>query len=462
MPVFDNSVSTDTLIALDLDRADIKTMEVHNNGLELIIDVELNPKEHQCPICSTKTSRIKGYQYKTINHSILNNTPCTIHYRARRYMCTLCGKTFLENNPFAQKGSKLSVATVYNVLADLKNPALTFSYVASKHHISQSTVANIFDRHINIPRRPLPECICFDETYAFKSERSNYICVLVDYKDKKIIDILPSRRMDTLMDYFFSIPLEERKNVKYVSYDMWHTYRTVAKTMFPNSVGIVDKFHVLQEFTRKATRVRIRIMNKNKKIKDTLEEEAKELKKQNLKLPPEKQEMLIEARKNYYILKKFDWMLFSKNKDILDPNKEKKMNHALNQYCNLYDLFTFLENTDKDMTELIDLKDALYDFYSKSTYEEAKTKINELIIRFRTSKVPELVTFSKTLTLWKPEIINSFIIIPGINKKMNNALIENRNKTIKLLKHSSNGYTCWSRFRNRVLYTLNSDEEIKL
>lgn len=155
-------------------------------------------------------------------------------------------------------------------------------------------------------------------------------------------------------------------------------------------------------------------------------------------------------------------MIFSKNKDILNPNLEKKMNHALGQYCNLYDLFNLLENTDEDMTEMINLKDELYDFYEKCTYEESKAKINELIIDFRSSSVPELVSFANTLTQWKPEIINSFIIIPGINKKMNNALIENRNKSIKLLKHSSNGYTNWKRFRNRVLYTINDDEKFKL
>lgn len=462
MAIFDSTISNDTLIALDLERADIKSMNIYNDGEGLTIDVELNSKPHKCPVCSTETSRIKGYQNKIIRHSILNNTPCIIDYRARRYICPLCGKTFFENNPFTNKGSRLSVATVYNVLADLKNPALTFSYVASKYHISQSTVANIFDRGVNIPRRTLPECICFDETYAFKSDRSNYICVLVDYKDKKVIDILPTRRMQDLTDYFYNIPLEERKKVRYVSFDMWQTYRSVAKTMFPNCVTIVDKFHLLQEFTRKATRVRIRIMNKNKKIKDELENEARRLKKEKKKLPPDKQEKLIQAQRNYYILKKFEWMIFSKNKDILNPNLEKKMNHALGQYCNLYDLFNLLENTDEDMTEIINLKDELYDFYEKCTYEESKAKINELIIDFRSSSVPELVSFANTLTQWKPEIINSFIIIPGINKKMNNALIENRNKSIKLLKHSSNGYTNWKRFRNRVLYTINDDEKFKL
>ena len=42
------------------------------------------------------------------------------------------------------------------------------------------------------------------------------------------------------MDYFFSIPLEERKKVKIVSFDMWETYRFVSKIMFPNATCATD------------------------------------------------------------------------------------------------------------------------------------------------------------------------------------------------------------------------------
>ena len=87
----------------------------------------------------------------------------------------------------------------------------------------------------------------------------------------------------------------------------------------------------------------------------------------------------------------------------------------------------------------------------------AESRLNELIITCRTFNVASLQKFSDTLTQWKSEIINSFIKIPIINKKMNNGLIENRNKSIKLIKHSSNGYTNWNRFRARVLYSLNDN-----
>ncbi|MEG0743787.1 MAG: transposase, partial [Erysipelotrichaceae bacterium] len=92
----------------------------------------------------------------------------------------------------------------------------------------------------------------------------------------------------------------------------------------------------------------------------------------------------------------------------------------------------------------------------------AKSDLEDIILLCRTSNTKELQDFSNTLCEWKQEIINSFIKIPSINRKMNNALIENRNKSIKLLKHSSNGYTNWNRFRSRVLYSLNDDIHMKL
>ena len=67
-------------------------------------------------------------------------------------------------------------------------------------------------------------------------------------------------------------------------------------------------------------------------------------------------------------------------------------------------------------------------------------------------------SFANTLTNWKKEITNSFIIVVDkTNRKMNTDNVENRNKSIKLLKHASNCYLNWERFRNHVLYTLNED-----
>ncbi len=466
MPSFDLSAPSlqlkDFLAAFGLDHANIKVIRIYHDSSSLCVYVELNIKEHLCPVCHSPTTKVKGYQMKKINHAVLNPVPCIIHYRARRFICPLCDKTFYEHNPFVSDHLKVSVATVYNVLQELKRPQATFSFVAQKYHMSASSVANIFDKHVQPHRRTLPQCLCFDETYAFKSTDSDYICVLLDYVNKKIVDVLPSRRKRYLVDYFHNIPLKERKNVKYVSFDMWFTYRDIAKLMFPDCICIVDKFHVLQELSRKVTKVRIDVMNRNKKIKDDLDKKRKALKSDHLSLSPDDEVKLDIAKRNYYLLKKFDFVLFSNNRRIFDPNCEKQFNRVMNRYLNLYDIYHLILKIDPLLDEAVEIKDIIHAFYKNCKYENAKKELEDIIILCRSSNVKGLQDFSNTLVQWKQEIINSFIKIPSIDAKMNNALIENRNKAIKLLKHSSNGYTNWERFRSRVLYSLNDDISFKL
>ena len=67
----------------------------------------------------------------------------------------------------------------------------------------------------------------------------------------------------------------------------------------------------------------------------------------------------------------------------------------------------------------------------------------------------EMIEFGNTLSKWKYEIVNSFV--PANGRRISNGLIENRNKAIKLLKHSSNGYLNWNRFRTRIMFSLNND-----
>ena len=445
----------DFLIAFGLDYVNCQSIDISHDDDSIIVHLTLSPRAHLCPVCSTSTSKIKGYSLRKIKHSVLHPLPCIIHYRARRYVCPVCAKTFFEHNPFISGNLKVSVATVYNVLKELKRPENTFQSVANTFHMSPSSVSNIFDKHIQVGRLPLSDCICFDEVYAFHSDTSDYVCVLLDYSSKNIIDLLPSRKKRFLSDYFYTIPLDERKRVKYVSFDMWHTYRDITNVMLPNAKCIVDKFHVLQDLHRRVDRVRIDVMHHFNSIINQLKQKKVILKQNQQSLSPEEQDLLQTADINYYLLKKFDYLLYKTK--TLDPNAEKRLNRKLNRYLNQYDTYHLILQIDPILKEAIEIKDDIHYFYRHNTYENAESRLNELIITCRTSNVASLQKFSDTLTQWKSEIINSFIKIPSINKKMNNALIENRNKSIKLIKHSSNGYTNWNRFRARVLYSLNDN-----
>lgn len=89
---------------------------------------------------------------------------------------------------------KMSTLTVYNVNEDLKSATATISDIAVRHDLSTTTVMSLFDKFINISRLTLPRVLCIDEVYAFKSDISKYVCVLVDFVEHTTIDLLETRK----------------------------------------------------------------------------------------------------------------------------------------------------------------------------------------------------------------------------------------------------------------------------
>lgn len=410
------------------------------------VTVKLVNHPFPCPHCGWEKPKIKEYIEKHITHSLLNDRSCILIYKARRYICPVCHRTFYEDNPFSFRAKKISSLTVYNVLEALKDFNETFASVARRFYISPTSAASIFDAHVDISRKPLPAHLCIDEVYAFKSRESKYVCVLLDYKTQEVIDVLPSRRKPYLTDYFCSIPREEREKVQFVSYDMWDAYRDIARIFFPASMGCVDHYHIIQEMNRRLDRVRIRVMKSFRKGSD-----------------------------GYYLLKKFNWLLFKNDSKLFDPNAEKKYNHHFKIRMNYYDIYLKLRDVHPHLKAAWSLKDDIVNFYDTSAYKNAMENLMILIQKLYQCDIEELQSFGETLSKWKKEIVNSFIIVDytykvdkdtgevvSKAKKMNNGIVENRNKIIKCVKNNANGYANWTRFRNRLLYVLNKDSTFRL
>lgn len=239
--------------------------------------------------------------------------------------------------------------------------------------------------------------------------------------------------------------MDERSKVELVSIDMWATYRILAKSHFPKPKVAVDKFHVFQEFMRVMTQTRITAMNSVSNNKDVKFNE----------LSIEEKNKFIRNDRAYYIFKKFNWLLTIKDDELLHVNKEKKMNRKLERYMNYYDLLTLLLESSDELNEVYNFQFMLRQFYDEKLSGSHIENINLLIRMCSESNIFRLQQFGNTLRTWKKEIVNSFIVVEECNTKINNAIIENRNKVIKTLKRHSNGYSNWNRFRSRILYVTN-------
>ena len=126
---------------------------------------------------------------------------------------------------------------------------------------------------------------------------------------------------------------------------MYETYRTVMKKCFPNSIGIIDRFHLCQELGRQIDSDRIRVMKGTQKGSD-----------------------------EYYLLKKFNWMLYRHSdsnakdgKPLFEPNREKRYNSHFKYQVNYYELREKLLKISPELLESWNLKEAVYDYYETAT-----------------------------------------------------------------------------------------------
>ena len=247
----------------------------------------------------------------------------------------------------------------------------------------------------------------------------------------------------------------KKDQVEFIATDMYEPYRRIIRKHFKHSLHVVDRYHVAQELNRKVDSIRLRIMKPYGCInyKDRTQEQ--------------KDAYYLLKHQNRFLFKHFNNAMCKDKKRLFDVTRKRYYNAHFRAYLNPYDIAQKLVSIHPDINKAWELKDEVTDFYVSNTIKKAPEAIEKVIKHLREINIEELVAFSKTLSNWKVEIINSFCTskaeynvskdtgeITVEQKRINNALMENRNAIIKLVTKAANGYHNWERFRNRCMLVL--------
>jgi transposase len=412
----------------------IEHLDIRVESNQLIAEIRLKQITDVCPRCASSSVSFHEYKYHKIIHSISTGQSCILHYHHRRYRCQTCGKTFGEYNPFVQKYSNIGYYTRLSVLDYLKDFNHTFTDTANLYHISIQSAIDIFDQAVDAKRRVLPEVICIDEVFTNKMNRYKYACILLDFKASKIIDVISTRHKNYLIEYFSRIPKAEKDQVKVFVMDMWESYREAIKLTFPNTLISIDSFHIIRTLNDVVKVIRIRTQNKYRLNKSS----------------PEHDDMY------YYMLKKFHYFLVKNYENIFDG---KIRIAKYNTYWHKSEILDYLLSIDEDLKSAYRLKERYREFNLTAEYETCDDELDSLIYEFRNHKLLELRTFGKTIEHWRIEIKNSFLVFN--KRRVSNGPIESTNSKIKTIIKTANGIRKFTRFRNRVMYSINKDIPIK-
>ncbi len=388
--------------------------EIINGITYSVIFGDLTCVPEKCPKCDSineNYSIVKnGTQKVKVLFNRANVYPLLLIMRKQRFLCKCCNSTFMAETNLTDKGCFISKNVKDSILINLAE-IKSMDLIAREHQVSASTVARVLRTVEEKPgKKYLPKILGIDEFKSVSTVDASMSVNLVDNKNGGIYDILPDRRQSFLTNYFSSFPLKERRKVEFITMDMYAPYVHLARKLFPNAKIIIDKFHIVQLFTREFNKLRIQVMkDMNTKSRD------------------------------YKILKNY-WKLPLAKSWVLDCIHFGKRRYFYKSVCTVDILEYLLSLSDT-------LKEA-HEFYQEVLYavDRADYEMLKSIIERNINTIPACFVKSiKSLRRFKQPVLDA------LKYGYTNAVVEGKNNKIKALKRVAFGFRSFRNFRIRIM-----------
>ena len=376
-----------------LNLEDVIITKVENISDQLHISIELPRRKHVCPCCGAVTDRVHDYRMQVVKDIPLARDTFLL-LRKRRYRCN-CGKRFFERNSFLPRYYRVTSRLVAEIIFAFKK-VVSAKEIGCRFNVSGVTAVRYFNL-FNKKLTKLPEVISLDE-FKGNSGGQKYNSILVDPKERVVLDILPNRFENDLIRYFSGF--SNKTDVKYFVCDMNPHFRQVAKICFPQATIVADKYHVIRQVYWAMEKVRKNEQNK------------------------------LSARFRKY---------FKKSRNLLMKRTEKLTDVEMDRLALMFEIAPRLADAYRIKNDFLSV------IRSKSAAEGKRT-LADWLLSVEIMDLPEFHDCTKAYHNWFNEIINS-LEVPWTN-----GFIEGCNNKTKVLKRTCYGMRNFNNFRKRILF----------
>ena len=376
-----------------LNLEDVIITKVENISDQLHISIELPRRKHVCPCCGAVTDRVHDYRMQVVKDIPLARDTFLL-LRKRRYRCN-CGKRFFERNNFLPRYYRVTSRLVAEIIFAFKK-VVSAKEIGCRFNVSGVTAMRYFNL-FNKKLSKLPEVISLDE-FKGNSGGQKYNSILVDPKERVVLDILPNRFENDLIRYFSGF--SNKTDVKYFVCDMNPHFRQVAKICFPQATIVADKYHVIRQVYWAMEKVRKNEQNK------------------------------LSARFRKY---------FKKSRNLLMKRTEKLTDVEMDRLALMFEIAPRLADAYRIKNDFLSV------IHSKSAAEGKRT-LADWLLSVEIMDLPEFHDCTKAYHNWFNEIINS-LEVPWTN-----GFIEGCNNKTKVLKRTCYGMRNFNNFRKRILF----------
>ncbi len=376
-----------------LNLEDVIITKVENISDQLHITIELPRRKHVCPCCGAETDRVHDYRMQIIKDVPLARDTF-LHLRKRRYRCA-CGKRFFENNTFLPRYYRVTSRLVAEIIFAFKK-VVSAKEIGFRYNVSGATAMRYFNL-FNKKLTKLPEVVSLDE-FKGNSGGQKYNSIIVDPKDRKVLDILPNRYESDLVKYFSQFT--NKTEVKYFVCDMNPHFRQVAKICFPQATIIADKYHVIRQVYWAMEKVR-------------KSEQGK-----------------LSARFRRY---------FKKSRNLLMKRPEKLTENEKDQLSLMFEIAPRLADAYR-------IKNDFLTVIRSPSSAVGKQRLIDWLFSVELMELTEFHDCTKAYRNWFQEILNAMDV------PWTNGYIEGCNNKTKVLKRNCYGMRNFNNFRKRILF----------
>lgn len=376
---------------------DVIVTNIECIGNEMHIYLRMEKRFHHCPCCNTLTSKVHDYRIQLVKDVSISGYRSILHLRKRRHVCPNCGKRFDETIDFLPRYSHFTNRVFMHAFEQFKE-CRSIKSIAKDNNMSPPTAAKLLNS-IKHEMQRLPEVLSIDE-FKGNADGEKYQCIFTDPKNRKILDVLPTRKHEDIYDYLGKF--KNKEDVKCVVMDMTGGYKHLMRKLFPKAVIVVDKYHYVRQVGFALEKVRV-----------------------------EEQQRYSDKWRKY----------FKRSKRLLLKDFNKLTDEDRIQLDNMFRI-------SEKLKEAYELKVMFDDFKESPSRTQATKKLSKWLMKAQESGLEPFIQVSYTFQRWGVEILNSF------DYPYTNGFTEGCNNRIKVLKRVSFGMPRFKRFRGRILHIM--------
>lgn len=349
-----------------------------------------SPKRCLCPHCGGHHVIKYGIVKRTLHNLPFGSKPCYLSLQIQRYCCKDCGSAWQSEIPFTH-GEVSYTYRFSRYVLDLLRMGNTIKDVSRHLRVGWNMVKDIHKKYLK-SRYSRPDIrnvrrIGIDEFATNKGHV--YKTIVVDLDTGRIIHVGEGKGKAALEEFWKRVRRNKAK-IEIVTSDLSAAFIASVMENAPDAVHVYDKFHVVKLVNEAVDTVRRYVYA---------------------------QETDLEKRK---IIKGSRWLLLTKDKDVFDEYKKRRLDNILQTNTPLFHAYYLKEDLDQ--------------IWMQKSKEEGEKQLCYWCERARETKLKPFIKVANTLMAKRTGILAWY------EAHVTNATLEGINNKIKVMKRKAYGF----------------------